>query len=39
MISELFRKNIKAKTPTETKKNNILTIVKQDFSIMNLRTI
>ncbi len=39
MISELFRKNIKFKTVTETKKNNILTIVKQDFSIINLRTI
>ena len=39
MISELFRKNIKTKTPTETKKNNILTVFKQDFSIINLRTI
>ena len=39
MISELYRKNIKAKTATETKKNNILTVFKQDFSITNLRTI
>ena len=35
MISELFRKNIAIKT----KKNNNLSVFKQDFSIINLRTI
>ena len=39
MISELFRKNIKTQKSTETKKNNILTVFKQDFSITNLRPI
>ena len=35
MISELFRKNIKI----ETKKNNILSIIKEGFSIINLKMI
>ena len=35
MISELFRKNIKI----ETKKNNILSIIREEFSIINLKMI